>query len=130
MSGTVLWGYFAGCLTGTSNTFVGNAGMFGKLYFPRLAVPESIVISRLISFGIQFGIFVAFMIYFGLSGAVIHPNAWLLLAPVLLLIMAALGLGGGIVISSLTTRYRDLQQLVGCVGPDSPDPGSITVQYD
>ncbi len=113
LSGTVIWSYFAGCLTGTSNTFVANAGLFGKVYFPRLAVPISILISRLVSFAIQFGVFLAFTIYFWLAGAAVQPNAGILLLPVLLLIMAGLGLGMGIIVSSLTTRYRDLQFLVG-----------------
>jgi lipopolysaccharide transport system permease protein len=112
MSGTVIWGYFAACLTKTSNTFTANAGIFGKVYFPRLSVPVSILISNLITFGIQFGQFLAFMAYFGLAGAALRPNAWVLLTPVLLLMMAGLGLGFGIIISSLTTRYRDLQYLV------------------
>lgn len=112
MSGTVIWSYFAACLTKTSNTFRSNAGLFGKVYFPRLAVPISILISSLVAFGIQFGLFVAFALYFGLSGASIHPNLWILLMPLLLVMMAGLGLGFGIIISSLTTRYRDLQYLV------------------
>ena len=112
MSGTVIWSYFAGCLTGTSNTFVGNAGLFGKVYFPRLAVPVSIVISRLISFGIQFVMFLAFIAFFGLAGSDVRPNAAVLLI-ILLLMMVGFGLGLGIVVSSLTTSYCDLQQLVG-----------------
>ena len=112
MSGTVIWSYFANCLTNTSNTFTANAGLFGKVYFPRLAVPISILISNLVRFAIQFLQILAFMGYFWLAGAAIHPNAWVLLTPVLLLMMAGLGLGFGIIISSLTTRYRDLQYLV------------------
>jgi lipopolysaccharide transport system permease protein len=112
MSGTVLWTYFADCLNKTANTFVGNAGLFGKVYFPRLAVPVSILISNLITFAIQFGFFLAFLGFFALRGAAVHPNAWVLLSPVLLLMMAGLGLGFGIIISSLTTKYRDLRFLV------------------
>lgn len=112
LSGTVIWGYFAACLTKTSTTFTANAGLFGKVYFPRLAVPISIVISALISFGIQFLLFLGFVAFFWLSGAEARPNAGVLLLPLLLLIMAGLGLGFGIIVSSLTTRYRDLQQLV------------------
>ncbi len=112
MSGTVIWSYFAACLTKTSNTFTANAGLFGKVYFPRLAVPISVVISALISFGIQFLLFLGFVLYFGLSGAAVRPNATVLLLPLLLLMMAGLGLGFGIIVSSLTTRYRDLQHLV------------------
>ena len=112
MSGTVIWSYFASCLTKTSNTFTANAGLFGKVYFPRLSVPVSILISNLVMFAIQFLQLIVFMIYFWFVGAAIHSNAWVLLTPVLLLIMAGLGLGFGIIISSLTTRYRDLQYLV------------------
>jgi lipopolysaccharide transport system permease protein len=112
MSGTVIWSYFAACLTKTSNTFTGNAGIFGKVYFPRLAVPLSILLSNLVTLAIQFGQFLAFMAYFGLVGAALRPNFWILLTPILLVMMAGLGLGFGIIISSLTTRYRDLQYLV------------------
>jgi lipopolysaccharide transport system permease protein len=112
MSGTVVWAYFASCLTKTSDTFITNANLFGKVYFPRLAVPVSILISNLIAFGIQFGFFLFFMGYFALSGSVFHPNWWILLTPLLIVIMAGLGLGLGIVVSSLTTKYRDLRFLV------------------
>ena len=114
MSGTVIWTYFAECLTKTSNTFVGNANLFGKVYFPRLAVPVSILISNLITFAIQFGLFLAFILYFVLIGTPIQPNwGWIAFSPVLVLMMAGLGLGFGIIISSLTTKYRDLRFLVG-----------------
>jgi lipopolysaccharide transport system permease protein len=112
MSGTVLWTYFAACLTKTSETFTSNANLFGKVYFPRLAVPLSILISNLVTFAIQFVFFLAFMGYFALRHTPIHPNAWILLTPVLILIMAGLGLGLGILISSVTTKYRDLRHLV------------------
>jgi len=112
MSGTVIWSYFAECLNKTSVTFVQNANLFGKVYFPRLAVPVSILLSNLITFTIQFAFFLLFMGYFALRGAAIRPNAWILFTPVLLLIMAGLGLGFGIIISSLTTKYRDLRFLV------------------
>jgi lipopolysaccharide transport system permease protein len=112
MSGTVIWTYFASCLTKTSETFTSNAGLFGKVYFPRLAVPVSILISNLIAFVIQFALFLAFMLYFALTGASLAPNGWILLTPVLILMMAGLGLGFGIIISSLTTKYRDLRFLV------------------
>lgn len=112
LAGNVVWGYFAACLTGTSNTFSQNAGLFGKVYFPRLAVPVSILISNLVRFAIQFGLFLAFLVYFLLAGSSLAPNAAILLTPLLLLIMAGMGLGFGIIVSSLTTRYRDLQQLV------------------
>ncbi len=113
MSGTVVWSYFASCLTKTSDTFVGNAHLFGKVYFPRLAVPVSILISNLITFAIQFATFLVFVLYFLLSGTPIQPNwLWIALSPVLMLMMAGLGLGFGIIISSLTTKYRDLRFLV------------------
>jgi lipopolysaccharide transport system permease protein len=113
MSGTVVWSYFAACLTSTSNTFVQNAGLFGKVYFPRLVVPVAILISNLITFLIQFGIFLLFMLFFILRDTPIHPHwLWILLSPALVLILAGLGLGFGITISSLTTKYRDLRFLV------------------
>ena len=112
MSGTVIWTYFASCFTKTSETFVSNAHLFGKVYFPRLAVPVSILISNLIAFAIQFAFFLAFMAYFALQGTQLHPNWWMLMTPVLLLMMAGMGLGFGIIISSLTTKYRDLRFLV------------------
>jgi lipopolysaccharide transport system permease protein len=112
MAGTVIWSYFAACLTKTSNTFIANAGIFGKVYFPRLTVPLSILISNLAAFAIQLGLFLAFLAYFWLAGAAIRPTWSVLLTPVLVLMMAGLGLGFGIIVSSLTTRYRDLQYLV------------------
>ncbi len=113
MSGTVVWSYFAACLTKTSETFVQNANLFGKVYFPRLAVPVSILISNLVTFLIQFGMFLIFVLYFVLRGTTVHPNwLWIALSPILILIMAGLGLGFGIIISSLTTKYRDLRFLV------------------
>ncbi len=112
MAGTVIWQYFAACLTKTSSTFISNAHLFGKVYFPRLAIPVSILISNLVTFGIQFALFLGFMAYFGLAGTPLRPNALILLTPLLVMMMAGLGLGFGIIVSSLTTRYRDLQHLV------------------
>ena len=112
MSGTVVWSYFASCLTRTSDTFIANSGLFGKVYFPRLAVPLSILIANLITFSIQYSLFLGFMGFFTLQGAILHPSWWILLTPVLILLMAGLGLGFGIIISSLTTKYRDLRFLV------------------
>ncbi len=112
MSGTIVWGYFAECLAKTSNTFITNAQLFGKVYFPRLTVPISILISNLIAFSIQFLLFLGFVAYYWFAGADIQPNPWVLFTPVLVLIMAGLGLGFGIIVSSLTTRYRDLRFLV------------------
>jgi len=113
MTGNVIWGYFAACLTSTSATFTSNAHIFGKVYFPRLAVPVSVVISRLIAFFIQFALYLGFLVWFWYRGAEVRPNLHIVWLPVLLLLMAGQGLGFGIVISSLTTRYRDLQYLVG-----------------
>jgi lipopolysaccharide transport system permease protein len=113
MSGTVLWNYFSGCLTGTSTTFSANAHLFGKVYFPRLVTPISIIISNLITFAIQFLFFLGFFIYFLLRGSAITITTWALTLPLLILLMAGMGLGFGIIVSSLTTKYRDLQQLVG-----------------
>ena len=112
MSGTVIWTYFASCFTKTSETFVNNANLFGKVYFPRMAVPISILLSNLIAFVIQFVFFLGFMVYFVARGTALHPNWWILFTPVLLLMMAGLGLGFGVIVSSLTTKYRDLRFLV------------------
>jgi len=112
MSGITAWNYFSDCLLKTSETFNANANIFGKAYFPRLAVPVSIVISNLAKFGIQLLLFLGFYFYFLADGTEVRPTSALLLLPVLLLMMAALGLGSGIIISSLTTRYRDLRFLV------------------
>ncbi len=112
MSGTVIFAYFGSCLTKTSETFVSNANLFGKVYFPRLSVPVSILISNLIAFAIQFVFLLFFMGYFAVKGTALHPNWWILLTPVLLLMMAGMGLGFGIIVSSLTTKYRDLRFLV------------------
>ena len=111
-AGYVIWSYFATTLTKISNTFVANANMFGKVYFPRMAIPVSISISSMIAFAIQFALFLAFLAYFRLRGSPVDPNAWALAAPILVLLMGALGLGFGIIVSSLTTRYRDLSNLV------------------
>lgn len=112
MAGTFIWTYFANCLTKTSTTFVSNAGLFGKVYFPRLAAPVSILISNLVTLAIQFGLFLAFMVFFALNGSAVRPNAWVLLTPLLVFMMAGLGLGLGIIVSALTTKYRDLSFLV------------------
>jgi lipopolysaccharide transport system permease protein len=112
MAGTTVWNYFAQCLGRTSNTFIANARIFGKVYFPRMTVPVSVVLSQLISFSIQFAFFLLVYAGFGWRGAPIQPSWTLALLPVLLLLMAGLGLGFGIIISSMTTKYRDLQVLV------------------
>lgn len=111
MSGNIAWQYFSSCLTSTANTFTGNAGVFGKVYFPRLVSPISTVLTNLISFGIQFFMFIIFFVVYWVRG-VIQPTWYALLLPLLLLHMAMLSLGVGIIISSLTTKYRDLKMLV------------------
>ena len=113
LSGTVIWSYFSQCLSATSDTFIANQNIFGKVYFPRLVTPISILISNMITFGIQFLMFIGFVIFFMLGGADVQITLSALLLPVLIFLMAGLGLGFGIIISSLTTKYRDLKFLVG-----------------
>lgn len=113
LAGLTAWNYFSTCLNSTSNVFVGNAGIFGKVYFPRLITPLSIVISNLIKFAMQFAIFMLFYLYFYLQGAHIQFTIYAWLFPLLLLLMGGLGLGMGIIVSALTTKYRDLTFLVG-----------------
>ena len=108
LAGNVCWFYFSDCLNQTSSTFVANQGMFGKVYFPRMVVPISTVMSNLLRFGIQLLLFIAFWIYFFVSGSDIHLTWAILLVPVLVVMLAGLGLGFGILISSMTTKYRDL----------------------
>jgi len=112
MAGTVIWTYFSTVLTATSSTFTGNAAIFGKVYFPRLAIPVANLFSKLLAFAIQFFFFLCFLAYFIWKGSDIQPNIWALATPLLLLMMAALGLGLGIIVSAMTTRYRDLAVLV------------------
>ena len=112
LAGTTIWSYFAACLNKTANTFVANAAVFGKVYFPRLALPISVLISNLVTFGIQLAQLAIFIIIWGFAFAPVHPTLWVALLPVLVLMMAGLGLGLGIIVSALTTRYRDLQVLV------------------
>ena len=113
LAGITVWNYFTACLTGTSNTFGANAGIFGKVYFPRLIVPISIVISNLIKFGIQFLIFIAFSIFYYLKGATVGLNGSVVFFPLLIVLMGFLGLGLGMFISSLVTKYRDFSNLIG-----------------
>jgi lipopolysaccharide transport system permease protein len=113
LAGITVWNYFTACLTGTSNTFGANAGIFGKVYFPRLIVPISIVISNLIKFGIQFLIFIVFYIFYYLKGATVGLNGSVVLFPLLIVLMGVLGLGLGMFISSLVTKYRDFTYLIG-----------------
>jgi lipopolysaccharide transport system permease protein len=109
MSGLVLWNYFADCLNKTSGTFINNAHIFGKVYFPRLAVPISVIISNLISFCIQTLLLLAMMAYYASDGYPMHFGIEILWLPLILCTMAMLGLGVGIIIASLTTKYRDLR---------------------
>lgn len=113
LAGITAWNYFAACFTETSNTFRVNAEIFGKVYFPRVIMPMSITISNLIKFGIQLLIFIVFYFYFVFKGADLSPNLHLLLFPIYVVMMALLGLGLGMTISSMTTKYRDLNLLVG-----------------
>lgn len=116
LAGTCMWQYFADCLTKTSNTFVDNAGIFGKVYFPRLAVPVANVLSNLVRFGIQLAFFlVVYAIYAAFGESSAHFTWYALLFPLLVLLLAGLGLGFGILISSMTTKYRDLQVLFSFV---------------
>lgn len=107
MAGNICWFYFSNCLNQSSNTFIANQNMFGKVYFPRLVVPIAVVISNLLRFVIQVGLFVILYLYFFVKGAPIAPNWTILLMPLLVVMLAGLGLGFGILISSLTTKYRD-----------------------
>ena len=108
LAGNVCWFYFADCLNQTSTTFTANQQMFGKVYFPRLVVPIATVLSNLLRFAIQLCLFVAMYLYFFTTGTSVTPNWYLLLLPLLVVMLAGLGLGFGILISSMTTKYRDL----------------------
>lgn len=112
LAGITAWNYFSDCLLKTSTVFTTNAGLFGKVYFPRLILPLSIVVSNLIRFGVQMALFVLMMVIYRVKGADFHPTIYLLLFPLLLLLMAMLGLGLGMLVSALTTKYRDLSFLI------------------
>lgn len=111
LSGNAVWLYFSGSFTKTANTFVNNSAVFGKVYFPRLVMPISVTISGLVTFAVQFAVLIISGIYYYIRGQV-SPNGYLLLIPLLLLELAMLSLGCGIIISALTTKYRDLSILV------------------
>jgi lipopolysaccharide transport system permease protein len=113
MSGLTIWNYFAACLNATSNTFVANAAIFGKVYFPRLVIPFSVTASNVVRFGIQFVILLLVMLFYNFRGYPFHIYWPWVIIPFLVLLMATLGLGLGIIISSLTTKYRDLSVLTG-----------------
>ncbi|MEI6946657.1 ABC transporter permease [Paraflavisolibacter sp. H34] len=113
MAGLTIWSYFSNALTSTSNTFVHNASIFGKVYFPRLVLPISVVISSVVKFGIQFLLLLVLLAYYHFNGYPVHLGPQLLAIPFLLVQMAALSLGLGIIISSATTKYRDFSVLLG-----------------
>ncbi|MGF7078034.1 ABC transporter permease [Mucilaginibacter sp. UYCu711] len=112
LSGIILWSYFADCLTKTSTVFRDNAALLGKVYFPRLIMPLSIVLSNLIRFMVQFVLFVILLVVYHFKGSPVAPNLYILLFPLLMVIIAALGLGLGMIISAITTKYRDLAFIV------------------
>lgn len=112
LGGVTLWNYFSSSLLATSSTFTGNAGIFGKVYFPRLVTPISIVISNLMRFGVQLILFILVWAYY-LSKGQVHPNIWVLATPFLVILMALFALGVGMIFSSLTTKYKDLSMLLG-----------------
>lgn len=111
MAGITLWNYFSTCLTSVSGVFNTNASIFGKVYFPRLIMPLTIVISNLMKFGVQFLMFLLFVFYFYFNRQV-QPNVWVLLTPVIILLMAVISMGVGLILSSMTTKYKDLNQLI------------------
>lgn len=115
MSGILCWNYFGDCLGKAQSTFTANAGVFSKVYFPRLVVPISGVISGMVRLAIQFGLFICIFLYYYLNGTSIHPNIYILLFPLLIIMTAFMGLGFGIIISSMTTKYRDLSIIFGFV---------------
>lgn len=113
MSGVTIWTYFSGCLSKTSSTFTNNAAIFGKVYFPRMTVPVATIISGLISFFIQLGVFLLiYFYYFFFTDVILKPNVWLFALPYFVFLMGMLGLGLGIIVSSLTTKYRDFAHLI------------------
>jgi lipopolysaccharide transport system permease protein len=112
LAGITTWNYFSDSLVKTSSVFQSNASIFGKVYFPRLIMPLSIVFSNLLKFIVQFGLFIAVVLYYALVQKSIQPNWWVLMTPLLILLMAAFALGLGMIFSSLTTKYKDLTYLL------------------
>ena len=112
LSGNIIWTFFAMCLNNTSRTFIDNAGVFGKVYFPRLVTPIATVITGMLDFMIQLVLMIIILLGYSISGVDINWNMWVLATPILMLQLAVLGLGFGIIVSSLTTKYRDLSILV------------------
>lgn len=113
LSGTVVWGIFSGSITSNSNTFINNAGVFSKVYFPRLVMPIANMLSQFINFAVQFLFMIIFILYYMLTDAGVQPNLLAFMTPLVIIQLALLGMGMGIMISALTTKYRDLQMLVG-----------------
>jgi lipopolysaccharide transport system permease protein len=113
MGGMVVWNYFTSCFFKTSNSLAGNAGLFGKVYFHRLIVPLSAVVSSLISFTIQLLIFIVMMVVFRARGSTAGPTIWIVSLPLLVILLAGYGLSLGLITSALTARYRDFGQLIG-----------------
>lgn len=113
LSGTIVWTLFANCLSETSHTFTANSGILGKVYFPRLVMPISTAISQFIGFFIQFAFMLCFMAYYLITDAGLVPNIYMAMFPLVLIQLAILGMGFGMIISSLTTKYRDLAMVVG-----------------
>ncbi len=111
-SGTMLWALFSSCLQKSSDTFINNAALFGKIYFPRLAVTISYISTNLRTFGIQFGVFLILFLYYSIRGVTVSPTLWALAFPILILQIVALGTGLGLILSSVTTKYRDLRNLI------------------
>jgi lipopolysaccharide transport system permease protein len=112
LSGIILWGYFAECVIKTSSFLKDNTGIFTKVYFPRLIVPLSIILTTLVKFAIQFGLFLMVYLYFYLTTDSVSPSYFIFLLPVLIICIALLGLGAGIIVASLTIRYKDLSHLI------------------
>lgn len=112
LAGVSIWAYFSETLTKTASVFTNNASIFGKVYFPRLIMPLSLVVSGLIKFGVQFSIFVAVLLYYFFTKDNVNPNVYVLLTPILLFLMGILALGLGMIISSMTTKYKDLTYLI------------------
>ncbi|MEJ7737933.1 MAG: ABC transporter permease [Chitinophagaceae bacterium] len=113
LAGTVAWNYFSDCLIKTSTVFRDNAGIFGKVYFPRLIMPLSIVISNLVKFSVQFLLFIGMLAWYAFKGYDVQPNVYIFLFPIILLLMAMLGLGIGLIVTAMTIKYRDLAFLIG-----------------
>jgi lipopolysaccharide transport system permease protein len=112
LAGITIWNYFSDCLTKNSNVFISNSNIFGKVYFPRLIMPLSIVISALMKFSVQFALFISVVVYYTFVKGNIHPNFWIVATPLLLVLMASFGMGLGMIFSSLTTKYKDLTFLL------------------